>query len=620
VNPAELAPELASVFKGTALEDSIPFIHGKKDDAKTLFELNGKKYLATLGLLSSPELLAEFKKLRVAVAVTGFSEGGDPDFALVVLTHDSPAAGLAARAFITMTPNLRKVAEVGKVQVFQYRSPNINYDPTGVPVIQNDRQPVDGPHEPTFAYTPGVFVFGSSKTAVGNVIKRFGGEEKAASLASTELFKEAATTHRKTGLFYFVNFPEFLRKFDEANKLRGRERGVEDLVKPGDGAIAGSGGELDLLAWFKMTANPKAVKSIAGLVRFRDGGVSATMSANFDPAHKSPLLDFLSGPGVKVELLHHARMPATFAVAATFPEKNRAAAVTGFLDAMAKANGELGRLPSEAVRELEQKFKLAITDGLLAKTWGVTVCLPAKQELPKGNKPLPMLVLHTDDAATAGAWEEFFPKLMGDVAGAATPPQPSSETINGVKVFSLAGNALSGNAPIHYARSGSVVAVGLDRKLVAAATSADAGKSVVGGNKTVSPPPADASAFGVVSLGEVLLGFLERPRPVGPVVPKEDEPLFMPNGNPLPENFMEELKKARKAFVESLGSLPPATLTVRRVGNELKIELFQSKVQGGGLKAVIDAGATWLDKAGVLMGAGRNNFNGFDGVERLGKW
>jgi hypothetical protein len=521
-----------------------------------------------------------------------------------------------------MTPNLRKVTEVGKVPVFQYRSPNINYDPNGVPVIQNDRPVVDGPHEPTFAYTPGVFVLGSSKTAVGGVIKRFSGDEKAASLASTEQFKEAATTHRKTGLFYYVNFPEFSKKFDEANKLRGRERGVEDLVRPDDGAVVRHGSDLDLFAWFKMVANPKAVKSIAGLVRFRDGGVSATMSANFDTSHKSPLLELLSGPGVKVELLHHARVPATFAIGVTLPEKNRAAAVIGFLDAMAKANGELGRLPSEAVRELEQKFKLSIADTLLAKTWGATVFLPAHQELPKGAKPLPMLVLHTVDAATAGAWEEFFPKMMGDVSGATTTPQPSSETINGVKVFSLTGTALTNNAPVHYARNGSVVAVGLDRKLVAAATSADAAKSVIGGTKSVSPPPADASAFGVVSLGEVLLGLLERPRPEGPVVPKEDEPLFLPNGNPLPENYMEEVKKAHKAFIESLGSLAPATVTIRRVGNELRIELYQPKVQAGGLKAVIDAGATWLDKAGALLGASRNNFNGFDDYDRvrLGKW
>ena len=63
-----------------------------------MLELQNKQSTALLGLLASPELLAEFKHLRIAAGVTGFTESGDPEAALVILTHDSPAAGLAARA------------------------------------------------------------------------------------------------------------------------------------------------------------------------------------------------------------------------------------------------------------------------------------------------------------------------------------------------------------------------------------------------------------------------------------------------------------------------------------------------------------------------------------------
>jgi hypothetical protein len=607
VNPAELGPELAAVFKGTALEDSIAFVHKRKDAAENLLDLNGKKYLAWLGLVASPEMAGELKKLRVAVALTGFSDNGDPEFALVVLTHDSPAAGLAARAFVTLTPTLRKVGEVAKVPVFQYRSPNINHDPSGVPVIQKDRPLAEGPHEATFAYTPGLFVVGTSKNAIAHTLRRFAGEEKAAGLAGAAAFKEAAAAHRRTGLFYYVNFPEFCTRFDAANKARGTPdwavRGLGDKPEPIN---------LDFIAWFKLTANAKAVKSVAGCVRFRDGGLSATMAAVFDPAQKSPLLDFLSGPGVKAELLHHARGPAAFALGVTLPEKNRAAAVIGFLDAVAKANGELGRLPGDAVREMEQKLKVPIADGLIGKTRAVTVFLPTKQELPKGAKPMPTLVLHAEDAATAAAWEEFLPKLTGELSGAAKPPQPSTETIDGVKVFSLPGTGLPWNAPVHYARNGSAVAVGLDRKVVAQAVTANATAS---GAAALSPPPADAAAFGTVSLGEVVLGMLERPQPKGPVTARDDT-LLLPNGNPLPESFLEELKKARKAFGESLASMPPATVTARRARNELHVELFQPKVQAGGLKAVIDAGAAWLDKLGSLSGTNRNGRFDFDRFER----
>jgi hypothetical protein len=188
VNPAELAPELAAVFKGTAMEDSIPFIHRMKDSSKSLLELNGKRHVAILGLLTSPEMLAEFKKVRVAVALTGFTDNGDPDFAIVVLTHDSPAAGVAARAFVTLTPGLRKVAEVAKVPVFQYRSANISTDNNGIPIIQKDKPLTDGPSEPTFAYTPGLFVLGSNKTAIGHAIRRFTGEEKGGALGGVPAF------------------------------------------------------------------------------------------------------------------------------------------------------------------------------------------------------------------------------------------------------------------------------------------------------------------------------------------------------------------------------------------------------------------------------------------------
>jgi hypothetical protein len=612
-NPAELAPQLAAVFKGTALEDSIPFIHARKDTAKTLVELTGKRQLAFLGLLTSPEMLGEFKKLRVAAALTGFTDNGEPEGVLVILTHDSPAAGLAARAYITMTPQLRKVGEVAKVPVFQFRTPRINYDPNGNPTVENDKPLSDGPHEMTIAYTPGLIAVGTSKTAVGHAIKRFLGEEKGG-LSGNAAFKEAAATHRQTGLFFYVNFPDFAAKFGGANRLRGGGQGGMEKAL----LTAIQGGDYDLLEWFKMTANPKAVKSVAGCVRFRDGGISATMAATFDPAHKSPLLEFLSGPGVKLDLLHHARHPATFALGVSFPEKNRAAAVIGFLDSIAKANGELGRLPSDVVKELEEKYKLPVRDALIGKIRAVTVVMPTKQELPKGGKPGPMLILHTDDAATAAAWEDFLPKLIGDLAGAASAPMPSTETINGVKVFSLSGSGLRWNAPVHYARNGTAVAIGLDRKLVAGAVTADAVTSVIGGDKAVSPPGGDpAAVFGILSLGDVITALIEKPRSDGPVVPIDGDTVpILPNGLPVPESLLEDIKKSRKELFAALGALSPATVTVRRVGNELRVELFQPKVQNGALKTVIDAAASWLDKSASLMGNARERFE----YELRGRW
>jgi hypothetical protein len=577
--PAEVGPQVAAMVKGSVLADGIPLVHDRKDKAKNLRDLNGKPELALLALAASPELLAEFGKLGgVAAGLVGFSERGEPEVALAVLTGDSPAAGAAARAFLTLTPNLRRVGAVGTVAVFQYRTVSITYDNFGRPLIQNDKPPTDGPHEPTFAYAPGLFVAGTNKAAVAAVLARFHGTVKAdGSLAATPAFKSAAAAHRQPGVFFFANVAEFAAKLDAANKSRGE--------------TAAS----DLYAWFQLAVRPTAVRSVAGSLRFRDGGLAATVTATCDPSHKSPLVEFLAGSGAKVELLHHAPKPAVIAATVALPEKDRAAAVVGFLDALAKAEGEIGRLPGEAVKELEAKLKVPIADGLIGKTRAVTVVMPSKQELPKGVRPLPMLVLHTESAEVAAAWEAFVPKLVGELSGAAAP-EPASESIGGVKVFSLAGTGLPLKAAVHYARKGAVFAVGLDRKLVAAAAVGEPVASVVGAVGV--PEPGDGTAlFGTLSPAEVIRLLTERPKTEGPVVPVPGaRPRRNDEGQFELEKEREDETKALNEFLSAFAGMPPMTVAVRRVGGEVRVELWQPKVQNGGLTAVINAGVVWFDK------------------------
>ena len=593
-HPTELSPQLAAIFKGTVLEDSIPFIHKRKEAAKTLMELQGKRELAGLGLLASPEMLAEFKKLRgVAVGLVGFSSNGEADAALVVLTGDSPAAGLAARAFLTMTSNLRKVGEVSKVPVFQYRSPNINYDMMNVPVLVNDKPQTESSHDLTFAYTPGLFAIGTSKTAISHSIKRFLGEEKGG-LAGTPRFKEAAAAHRQTGVFFLVNFPEFAVKFDAANKTRGGQT------------------EPDLYAWFKMIANPKAIKSFSGNLKFRDEGLAASISSSFDANEKSPLADLLSGSGLKVEFLEPTLRGAMVSFVISLPEKNRARFATNLLDAMAKANGELGKLPSDFIKELQEKHKVSLADGLIGKIQALTVIVPTKQDLPKGAKPLPLFVLHLDDTSAATAWEEFFPKLIAEFSGAKTALQPFSESISGIKVVSLPGNGLPWNGPIHLARNGKRVAIGLDRKLVADA-------ALGNGDKPLSLPAGDPVVLhGKIVVSDVIAALLEKQGVEGPVVPAEptNQPPGFNNGNPVPEELVQAVKKARTEFFSSVGTLSPAIVIVRRNGNELSVEIFQPKILGGGLKAIIDSGANWLDRWSSVSGSQQFGFEGRNILDR----
>jgi hypothetical protein len=586
--PAEVGPYVAALVKGSVLADGLPFVHDRKDKAKNLRDLNGKPELALLALATSPELLAEFGKLGgLAAGVVGLSERGEPEAALAVLTGDSPAAGAAARAFLTLTPNLRRVGMVGDVPVFQYRTVSISYDNMGRPQPQNDKPPAEGPHEPTFACVPGLFVVGTNKAAVAVVLGRFRGTARAeGSLAANPAFKSAAAAHRRPGVFFFANVAEYAAKLDAAKKSA---TGTTGGPSP---PAAGS----DFYAWFQLVTSPRAVRTVAGSLRFRDGGFAATVIATFDPAHTSPLFDFLAGSGAKVELLHHAPKPAVLAATVALPEKNRAAAAVGFLDALAKAEGEIGRLPGEAVKELEEKLKVPIADGLIAKTRAVTVVMPAKQELPKGVHPLPMLVLHTESAEVASAWEAFVPKLVGELSGAEAAPEPASEAIGGVKVLSLAGTGLPWKAAVHYAHKGAVFAVGLDRKLVAAAAAGEPAGSVVGA-AGVTDPGDGTALFGTLAPGEVLRQLTEQPKAEGPVV---SVPGPQPRRNDMGqfelEKDREDEARALKDLLAAFAGLPPTTVTAHRVGGELRVELWQAKVQDGGLTAVINAGTVWFDK------------------------
>lgn len=577
-DPAAVAPDLAALVRGSVLEDGLASVHKRKDAATDPRDLH-KDELAYLGLLGSPEFAAELPKLRVAAGVTGFTDRGEARGAVVVLTGNSPMAGLVARAFLATAP-VRKVGAVGDVPVYQYRQPSLTYDQAeNRQKIDNSRPVAEGTHEPTFAYLPGLFVAGTDKAAVGEVVARFRGQGDA--LGGADLFREAAARHRKAGVFFYADAPKFCEAFDKAVKA------------------VGMGVEPDALGWFKVVADIRAVRSVAGTVRVRDGGLAVSAAVAFDPAKPSPLAGFLAGPAVDAGELRYAPAPAGFALAVALPEKDRAAGVLGMLDAMAKAAGDLGPLPSERAKELDAKYGGSVREALAAKLKAVTVFLPTKQDLPKDGLPLPTLVLHTESPEAATAWEEFLPRLAGHVAKA-DPPQPSAETINGVRVLSLPAGDLPWKAPVHYARKDAVVAVGLDRAVVAAAAAGDPAKAVNGGKPLATD---GAAAAGVVSLGAVL-----RAAASGPATPTATaaEPAnrrfgpgrrrFGPEPNTANDPKQTEAEsKAWEALLKAADALTPATLTARRAENEVRVELFLPKVQGGAAGPAVNAAVSWLD-------------------------
>ena len=86
-----------------------------------------------------------------------------------------------------------------------------------------------------------------------------------------------------------------------------------------------------------------------------------------------------------------------------------------------------------------------------------------------------------------------------------------------------------------------------------------------------------------------------------------------------PEELLKEVEKAREAFLAAFGELPPAAVTVQRTGDTLRLEIFQPKVQGGGLTPVINAGVNWFDKMMNLRDPNRAAIDIYEGPIK-GRW
>jgi hypothetical protein len=150
-------------------------------------------------------------------------------------------------------------------------------------------------------------------------------------------------------------------------------------------------------------------------------------------------------------------------------------------------------------------------------------------------------------------------------------------------------------------------AIGLDRKLVVAAALGNASNGIL---LPAGEPPV---LIGTLGLGGVVRLLTEKTKlegpivPRGPAVPAKPQPGFRgglgedfsqpggDSGEPS-ENQKKEETKAWDAILKALDGLPTISVTVRRMGTDLRIELWQPKVQGGGLAPLVNAGVSWIDK------------------------
>jgi hypothetical protein len=171
-----------------------------------------------------------------------------------------------------------------------------------------------------------------------------------------------------------------------------------------------------------------------------------------------------------------------------------------------------------------------------------------------------------------------------------------------VKVVSVACDGFPWKAPIHIARAGNAVIVGLDRKLVAGTTLA---------MKGVKPPEFDGPSVGLgvirpaaypnvfAPVGQAIVrSLLPAPNPNGGGIIMDD---FVPNRGPfapppLPLNEGDEKHPAWGKLKKSAEALPPTVVHISRSGATIRLEAWQRGLDTG-LGPLTDGFLEWLEKA-----------------------
>jgi hypothetical protein len=576
--PGATAKDLATFVKGSVLENPLPMLDKMRDG-------NGQNPLnisdaGVLIAMLGPEMLKESARFDgIAAALTGFGKHGDPEFAAVVLTGESQLPGFAMRTFLTSHPGLRKVGDSEGVGLYQKRANQFGVDP----LLNSDVPPRgDSAAEGiVFGYAPGIIVAGSSPQQAAGVIRRWKEKEKSQSFAETKIFKQTTGMRQAPGIMVLADGKKLLTSF--AGLLRDRK-----APEP-------------YLAVLLRQLLPAAGADVCTVkLEFKENGFDLHCSLGLDAKTKMPLAEILSGPGLVTADLQGLANDSPLSATLNLPAgAGRASALLDFLDRLVKANGSLGPTAGEIVQELQEKKVL--TRESLGKVNGLSIAMPPIASWPARSQTLPTLIVRAESAESLELLEAALPAFLEILSS--HKADPVTETIEGVKVHSLDAKTSPLAATLHYARRDRVLAIGVDRRFVAACVTADPARSL-------AKAPEIADMFNAANK-PVLLGAWNWSATLAPrktenanakksTLPQAPEGIAV-NGQRPPSLPVVAL--------QALQALPPLLVAVSYQNNELCLELRQRDPQR--LRAgAIERCLTWYVKTRPI-----NLYNGrpFDG-------
>ena len=550
--PGETAKDIAAFFKGSILENPLPTLDKMR-------ETNGAG-VREAGLFTAffgPEMVKEANRFQgVAVALTGFDKRGNPEFTAVVLTGASQLPGFVMRSFLASHPGLRKVDLIEEIGLYVERANQFEDPLLGNP--GGRRQAKDT--GPVFAYDPGIVLIGSNKVHVASAIRRWKQKEKSASLAENPAFKKAVDQRQAPGLFLFADAKRLLEKQTApAANRKGPEPFATELLRK-------------LLP-------PADVETCTARLEFKPQGLDLRCSLKLAPKSNNALANLLGGPGLEIADLHGLGKESPLAVVLNFPPGGqRLPALLDLLERLAKASGTLGPTASEIVQELEEKKTLA--PGSLAKVDRLSIVMPPIASWPKGSLPLPTFILHADTSEALESLEAAVPAVLELLGG--KKADPVTETIDGVKVRTLEPKASPMGSALHYARREKLLAIGVDRRFVAACMTADPARSLaaVPDVNEMLKSAGKVSLLGAWNWSATLLpAKSEKAGPKNPPPPFPIDGPFEPEGRPAPPALPLEV-------FESLRGLPPLVITLSSQDDELRLELRQRDPRGLRIAAI----------------------------------
>jgi hypothetical protein len=573
--PADVARDVEALIRGSILDDLPSYmakLRGKNPD-RFGYASEGPLVLSSL---LGPEAMAEFKRGQgAALAITGINKKGEPDFVGFVLTGESNVPGFFMRAYLSSSPFVRSVGQVEGANVYleTMGRDSVPVPPGGAPPAPPPPLPVG----PCFAQLPGIVIIGSNKEVVGDVIRRAKKKEQKPSLANSASFAEAGRLRQRAGLFFFAN-PVVLADQVETNLQKSANR-------------------LDQQDWdvLKELVNPKALRSFAGSLSLSDGNLDLQLSATLDPKLKSPLVELFTNHPLNAAVLQP--VPKDAALMFTLPLNDGAQRWQKLLavaDAVAKASGQIGATPGEAIKEIEGRLKVSLGNELFGRIASITVVMPAKQELPKGGTGIPMLMIAATDAAATERLEQVIPPLLGLMVG--DNVDPVTETLQGLKIRSLPGSAFPWKTPLHYGRKGTNLVIGQDRKLVAAALNRDLKDSLAADSRFLNgvKDHGDSAFLGCWQWAETL-AYLALPDPPSGVGGKANAP--PPAGSP-----RAEMEKHLRPFLDQARKLPSLVVSLSRQEDDLRLIVRQPELKAAASK-LIDSGMELFLNAGSRASA-----------------